>query len=204
MAREAAWFIIGLAGQAPHRRSRVTSNVRRHQKCLPHQASATPIMAIEFASAALGGAIGLLGGLGGIALGHMLTNRRETRSRNIAGLSEVVRELEKRRRLSLDIAQHVNTFAAVAKKEEGRSIFDQPGWKEAILALHERTWVFPCIAYLPEVKPKFERLDHLIDTILEWADTDVDEEAHNARITDIHHVAHEILVAAEQRLAKLV
>ena len=33
MAREAAWYIIGLAGQAPHRRARVTSNVRRH---IPH------------------------------------------------------------------------------------------------------------------------------------------------------------------------
>jgi hypothetical protein len=28
LARDAVWFIIGLAGQAPHRRARVTSNVR--------------------------------------------------------------------------------------------------------------------------------------------------------------------------------
>jgi hypothetical protein len=160
-------------------------------------------MAIEFASAALGGAIGLLGGLGGIALGHRLTERREIRSRSIAGLNDVVRELGKRRRLSLDIAQHVNTYAREAAKDGGKGIFDQPGWKDITLALHERTWVFPCIAYLSSAKPDFERLDDLIFLTLERAEGDIDEGEYNARIAEMHNIVDKILTAVEGRLARL-
>lgn len=161
-------------------------------------------MPIEFASAALGGAIGLIGGLGGIALGHRLTERRDIRSRCIAGLNDVVRELEKRRRLSLDIAQHVNTYAAEATGDERKSIFDQPGWKDATLSLQERTWVFPCIAYLASVKPDFERLDHLIFLLLEKAEGNVDEAKYNAQITEMHSIVGKILTAVQERLAELV
>jgi hypothetical protein len=160
-------------------------------------------MTIEFASAALGGAIGLLGGLGGVALGHALTERREIRSRTIAGLNDVVRELEKRRRLSLDIAQHVNMYAAEASKDEAKSIFDRPGWKDVTLALYERTWVFPCIAYLPTAKGDFERLDDLISLTMGKLDDGFDERKYETSIAEIHRTVKKILVAVEARLAAL-
>ena len=161
-------------------------------------------MAIEFASAALGAAIALLSGLGGIALGHRLTERREIRSRSVAGLNDVVRELEKRRRLSLDIAQHVNSHVAGASKDQSISMFDRPSWKDATLALYERTWVFACIAYLPLAKADFERLDDLIFLTMQRIDDELDDDKYHESIAEIHETVRKIFAAVEARLTGIV
>lgn len=164
-------------------------------------------MPFEFASAAIGGAIGLLGGLGGVAMGHALTARRESRGRAIEGLREVVRELERRRRLSLDIAQHVNSFSAASSSEDNASLFTIPGWKEATLALYERTWVFSCIAYLPEAKDDFQRLDDQIVSTMDPLSNGADEAARQQRdesIAELHRLTNIIQAKLEAKLRKLV
>lgn len=65
-------------------------------------------MALELGSVIAGGVIGLIGGLGGIVLGHVFARRRDSISRSIDGLRLVIGELNKSRRLALFFEQQIN------------------------------------------------------------------------------------------------
>ena len=165
-------------------------------------------MALEFTSAAIGGMIGLLGGLGGVTLAHTLTSRREARTRRIEGLREVVRELEKRRRLALEMDQHINLgLRAQTAQQLCESIFTVPGWKEATLALQERSWLFSCVAYLPEAVAEFQELDAYIGVIM---DPHLEEPGTSSAgrrgraIEKFNDISSEIRSKAESKLRSLV
>ncbi|MBC7700552.1 hypothetical protein [Aquabacterium sp.] len=124
-------------------------------------------MALELGSVLIGGGIGLVGGLGGVILGHLLTGMRDSRNRRINGLQGVALELEKRRRLALDIAQHVNLGLRSRSHDEFLAqAFEIPGWKAATLALQERTWLVGCMAFLPEGIPYFQEIDQQISILM--------------------------------------
>ncbi len=125
-------------------------------------------MAVDLISASVGGAIGLAGGLGGVLLGHFLTGRREARTRAIAGLQSVVAELNRMNRLALFFDQQINGAAGEADGASlARAVTQAPGWREATHELQEAQWRFPCIAYLPEVKPDFLELERLMLYIMD-------------------------------------
>ena len=119
-------------------------------------------MTVELSGVIVGSCIGLVGGLGGVFIGHILTNRRESKTRKISGLQDVLRELQKRNRLALDITQHVNSVGS-----SGERLFQVPGWKECTLALQERSWKVSCITFLPEAFEDFRILDSKIVQLMD-------------------------------------
>lgn len=125
-------------------------------------------MAAELTGIVLGGAIGLIGGLGGVLIGQIMTSRREARSRRLEGLKSVVQELNKLARLSLQIAQYINPLVSQDPPDEVvKTVFNAPGWKECTHELQERSWHFPCLAYLPEAFNDFVQLEHQIYIIMD-------------------------------------
>ncbi|MDC7704057.1 hypothetical protein [Vogesella indigofera] len=125
-------------------------------------------MSFEISSAAFGAIVGLLSGISGVALTHVMIARRDAKARRIEGLREVFRELEKRRRLALDFDQQVNIgLRSKPPNELTSDIFEKPEWKEATLALQERSWLFACMAYLPEAVSDFQELDAYIAVIMD-------------------------------------
>jgi hypothetical protein len=125
-------------------------------------------MAAELTGIALGGAIGLVGGLGGVLIGQVMTSRREARRQKLEGLESVIQELNKLGRLSLQIAQYINPLVGKSAPHEiAKTVFNAPGWKECTHELQERSWHFPCLAYLPEAFNDFVQLEKLISIIMD-------------------------------------
>lgn len=125
-------------------------------------------MAAELTGIALGGAIGLLGGLGGVLVGQIMTSQREAKSRTLEGLRSVIQELNKLSRLSLQMAQYINPLVAETTPNEiAKLVFCAPGWKECTHELQERSWHFPCLAYLPNAYADFVQLEHLVAIIID-------------------------------------
>jgi hypothetical protein len=165
-------------------------------------------MPLEMSSVLTGGAIGLLSGLGGVFLGHMLTRRRESNSRAIEGIKTVLAELETRRRLSLDIGQHISQLQPTnIGNLPNASLWDIPTWKDLTLAIHERPWLFPCTAYLPEAVPDFEKLDVDIIALMDPAQdvrTGLPKANNDETVIAINVGAQRIRLLAQKRINELL
>lgn len=124
-------------------------------------------MAVELAGVVLGASIGTFSTISAVYLGHVFSAKREQQNRRIEGLREVSRELEKRSSLALSITQFINT-ADLSKSDNPLAtvLFATPGWKECTLALQERTWLFPCLAFLPDAVVDFASADHEIGRLM--------------------------------------
>jgi hypothetical protein len=125
-------------------------------------------VAADLAAVLTGAGIGLIGGLGGVYLGHRFSTSREEVSRSIAGLAAVMAELGKLRRLALYFHQRLN-IALLEESDPGilaAKLIDGP-WQEATHELQEANWVFPCMAYLPQAEADFRKLDGLIRFIMD-------------------------------------
>ncbi|WP_342130820.1 hypothetical protein [Hydrogenophaga sp. OTU3427] len=126
-------------------------------------------MAIELLGVIAGGGIGLLGGLGGVLLGHVLARKRESANRSIDGLRLVVQEINRFSRIALFFEQQIN----IAMREEvspsacATRLIAVPDWQKATHELQEAHWRFPCMAYLPEAKEDFAALDRLIGYVMD-------------------------------------
>ena len=120
-------------------------------------------MAFELIGVATGGAIGLIGGLGGVLLGHLLARKRESTNRNIDGLCLVVTELNRFSRLGLFFEQQINIGLRNedVKTFAGRALMI-PEWQKATQELQETNWQFPCMAYLPEAMNDFCEINGLM------------------------------------------
>jgi len=113
----------------------------------------------------VGVAVGGLLALAGAFLAHLFAQRREEATRRIEGLRDVAHELEQRRRLTLELLHHIVRAMNMAEREE--PLMEKgPEWEEAILSLHARPWMFPCMAYLPAAMVDFKKLDVLIKTLI--------------------------------------
>ncbi|UVA80529.1 hypothetical protein [Pandoraea commovens] len=117
----------------------------------------------------VGGFVGLVGGIGGVYVGQLLTGRREKRSRTIEGLRSVVGELNKRSRLALHFEQMINVSFDQHHTADAaaRAAFLLPEWRAATHELQERPWHFVCLAYLPEALDDFRQIDRLMATIMD-------------------------------------
>lgn len=110
-------------------------------------------MAVDILGVILGSCIGLTGGLLGVTVAHVFTARRERTARKVAGVQDVQREVEKRSKLALEIAQHVNAVGY-----DGRKLFQLPAWRSCTLALQDRSWKPSCMVYLPAAVEDFRSL----------------------------------------------
>lgn len=125
-------------------------------------------MAVELTGVLLGGGLGLLGGLGGVFVGHLLSSKRDSVSRQVDGLRRIVAELNNHNRLALVFEQHINLgLRNLSVREFAQTALDLPGWKEATHELQERAWRFECMAFLPEALSDFEQLDQQISVIMD-------------------------------------
>lgn len=155
-------------------------------------------MALDTSGVIIGASIGLLSAVIGASLSHLLTARRDSTARKIAGLQDVRRELEKRRRLTLEIAQYVNKASSMYRPEaRARKLFDTPGWRDAMLALQERSWVISCSAFLPEAESDFGELDGLIGDLLSEGDQSL-------IANNIHERVSVIEARIKRRLSELI
>lgn len=159
---------------------------------------------IQFGGVLLGGLIALAGG----ALAHRFATDRESKSRTIDGLREVARELEKRGRLSLDIAQLVNVGLRGRTPDQfAHDAFSIVGWKDAALALHERPWRFSCLAFLPEAVTDFEALDRAVGSMLDVHDQPLVPEGVSSQdriAKQIHECVRAVESKIESRLRQLL
>jgi hypothetical protein len=146
--------------------------------------------------------------LGGSILAHQFARSRDSRNRQVDGLREVSRELEKRVRLSLDIVQHVNL--GMRQKPPGefaRDAFQIDGWKEVTLTLQERPWRFACMAFLPEALTDFEALDINISRSMDvhvHPLVDGDPHPQEQAAIELRAVVRSIEKKIEERLGKLL
>jgi hypothetical protein len=165
-------------------------------------------MATDLTGIGLGGAIGLVGGLGGVLIGQLMTSRREMKNRKIEGLKSVVQELNKLSRLSLQIAQYINPLVHNTSPDEiARAVFNAQGWKECTHELQERSWHFSCMAYLPDAFNGFSRLEHLIAVIMDpYAEVpgSPNTTSREAAVLEFNRIYQSISRMIEERLAKLV
>lgn len=156
-------------------------------------------MALELGSLIAGGVIGFASSIGSIVFAHYFTNRRETKSRKIQGLRDVIAEAERRRRLALEIAQYVNLALRKKSPEQfAQDAFDTPGWKEATHSLQERTWMNLCLAFLPEAVQDFEDADNLIARVMS------PEEDQNVIATQFNASIRSIETKAKNRLQEIL
>lgn len=125
-------------------------------------------MANDVLGVVVGGAIGLLGGLGGVVAGQLLTARREARARQIDGIRIVVEELHNRSRLGLQIDQYLNVRLRTETPDQiSLTAFDNPAWPGYTHELQERPWLFACMAYLPEALDDFYELDRQLSIVMD-------------------------------------
>jgi hypothetical protein len=124
-------------------------------------------MAVELAGVVVGALIGTVSAISAVYLAHRFADKREQRSRRLEGLRQVSQEIERRSSLALNIAQFINR-ADVRNSEQSLAgvLFATPGWKECTLLLQERTWLFPCLAFLPDAVGDFSSVDREIGKLM--------------------------------------
>lgn len=125
-------------------------------------------MAVDLAGVITGGAIGLMGGIGGVFLGHHLSQRRERASRKIEGLRQVVAEINRFSRVALFFEQQIN-LASRDQEAEGiaKNLIGRAEWQNATHELQEAHWRFPAMAYLPNATSSFHELNRLMGYIMD-------------------------------------
>lgn len=182
--------------------------LRRHKLDNSTVRCDSPGMAIELGTAFVAGVIGLLGGLSGVFLGHILSSSRESNARRIDGLRQVTVELNKRSRLALHFDQHLNVGLRNSTPSEfALKAFELEGWREATHEWHEQSWKFPCMAFLPEALDEFEEMDQQIGYIMDpYAEKpdDPKQKTREAARQDFFRLQTEIEVMLLDRVAKLV
>lgn len=120
-------------------------------------------MALDFVGVVTGGMIGLVGGIGGVLLGHHLSQKRESVSRKIEGLRQVVEEINRFSRIALFFEQQINLASATQDPDEiAKHLISLPEWQKATHELQEAHWRFPAMAYLPASIESFRELNRLI------------------------------------------
>lgn len=158
-------------------------------------------MAIEATSALIGGALGLIGGLCGVVLGHVLSSSRDRTARRVEGLRQVMVELNRRGRLGLQFDQMVNHGLRTQVNNEFSSrVLELDDWKSATHELYEQAWKFPCMAYLPEAYPEFEEIDRQIGFVM---DPDLGR-ARAKAVSEVVLLQSKIQIRVQEKLGGLV
>jgi len=109
-----------------------------------------------------------MGGIGGVFLGHHLSQRRDRASRKIEGLRQVVAEINRFSRIALFFEQQIN-LASRDQDTEGiaKKLIGVAEWQKATHELQEAHWRFPAMSYLPDSTSSFHELDRLIGYIMD-------------------------------------
>lgn len=164
-------------------------------------------MALEVLGVVAGGAIGLLGGLGGVFLGHLLARKRDSATRAIEGLKLVVNELNRFSRLGLFFEQQINLGLRNSDVETFARDGLSPEWMKATHELQETNWRFPCMAYLPEAMADFYEIDRLMLYVMDpyaRAPTDGHEMSSEQAWKNFKILHAEIQAKVESRLKRLL
>ena len=164
-------------------------------------------MPTDLLSALVGAGVAFTGGLGGVYLGHRFTSRRDAIERSITGLGEVISELGKLNRIGLYFEQRIN--GAKRAESDPEKLFDllfDTDWMAATHELQESTWLFPCMAYLPDAEDDFRRLCQLMGHLMNpySEPTEPGELTRDQTIEEFGEVIRQIRSQVEARLRQLM
>jgi hypothetical protein len=158
-------------------------------------------MAIEASGAFIGGALGLIGALCGVFLGHILSSSREHAARRIEGLNRVMIELNRRGRLGLQFDQLVNVgLRSLDPYHLASQVSEMDDWKVATHELQEQAWKFPCMAYLPDAYSEFEEIDRQIGIIMD----PTRGHARSNAVSELVALLARVQIRVQEKLGRLV